>query len=170
MPELQLVGADHASALLAFDQENRAYFAASSPDRGDAYFATFAERHGELLAWQSNGTDFFNVLVDESGSIVGRVNLVKVAAGAAELGYRIAERAVGRGLATAAVRQALGIAVTEYGLSVLHAATTVDNVGSRIVLTRSGFVPVGEVVLSGRPGIRYRLELSHVEVSTTSEI
>jgi [ribosomal protein S5]-alanine N-acetyltransferase len=160
VPELQLVRPDHARALLAFEQENRAYFAASVPDRGDAYFAGFAERHCELLAWQADGTNFFHVLVEDDGAIVGRVNLVRAADGSAELGFRIAERAAGRGLATAAVRQVCALAVAEYGLSALRAAARAENVGSRTVLIRTGFVPVGEVVLSGRPGIRYRLELT----------
>lgn len=138
MPELQLVRPDHARALLAFEQENRAYFAASVPDRGDAYFAGFAERHSQLLAWQADGTDFFHVLVEEDGAIVGRVNLVEAAGGSAELGFRIAERAAGRGLATAAVRQVCALAVAEYGLSVLRAAARVDNAGSRTVLIRTG--------------------------------
>jgi [ribosomal protein S5]-alanine N-acetyltransferase len=160
MPELQLVRPDHAPALLAFEQENRAYFAASVPDRGDAYFAGFAERHSELLAWQADGTNFFHVLVEEDGAIVGRVNLVQAADGSADLGFRIAERAAGRGLATAAVRQLCALAVAEYQLSMLRAAARVENVGSRTVLIRTGFIPTGEVVLSGLPGITYRLELT----------
>lgn len=39
MPEMQLPRPAHAPALFAFEQENRAYFAASIPDRGDGYFA-----------------------------------------------------------------------------------------------------------------------------------
>jgi ribosomal-protein-alanine N-acetyltransferase len=160
MPELQLVCREHAPALLAFEQENRNYFAASVPDRGDAYFAQFAERHDELLAWQAEGTNFFHVLVEEDGTVVGRVNLFEVAEGSADLGFRIAERAAGRGLATAAVRQVCALAVSQYGLSVLRAAARVENVGSRTVLVRTGFVPTGEVVLSGLPGITYRRELT----------
>jgi [ribosomal protein S5]-alanine N-acetyltransferase len=160
VPELQLLRSDHAPALLAFEQENRAYFAASVPDRGDAYFANFADEHSELLACQAAGTDYFHVLVEDDGAIVGRVNLFEVAEGSADLGFRIAERAAGRGLATAAVRQLCALAVAEYGLSVLRAAARVEYAGSRTVLARVGFVPVGEVVLSGQPGIRYRLELT----------
>lgn len=44
MPEVQPLRPDHAPALLAFERANRAYFAASVPDRGDDYFARFAER------------------------------------------------------------------------------------------------------------------------------
>jgi ribosomal-protein-alanine N-acetyltransferase len=159
MPELQLLRADHAPALLAFELENRAYFAAWVPDRGDDYFATFADEHDQLLAAQAEGTGFFHVLVRPDASIVGRVNLFEVADGCADLGFRIAERAVGQGLATAAVRQMFTLAAAEYGLSALRAQARVENVGSRAVLTRTGFVPTGETVLSGLPGITYRREL-----------
>jgi [ribosomal protein S5]-alanine N-acetyltransferase len=160
MPELQLLRADHAPALLAFEQENRGYFAAWVPDRGDDYFDTFAERHQETLAWQAEGTDLFHVLVEDDGSIVGRVNLFEIADGSASLGFRIAQRAAGQGLATAAARQLVALARDQYGLRELRAAARAENVGSRTVLTRLGFVPTGETVLSGLPGITYELKLA----------
>lgn len=161
MPELQRLRADHASAVLAFERENREYFAKSVPDRGDAYFAEFDARHAALLAEQAAGTCHFHVLVDAEGAVVGRVNLVDVAKGEAELGYRIAERAAGRGLATGAVRQVCGLSAAEYGLTVLRAATDADNAASRAVLERTGFVAVGEgaLPLGGRTEVRYRREL-----------
>lgn len=159
MPELQLLRPDHAPALLAFERENRAYFAASVPDRGDDYFAGFGVRHADLLVEQAAGLHYFHLLVDEAGTVLGRVNLVDVADGAADLGYRIAERAAGRGLATAAVRQVCVLAAEEYGLTVLRAATTLDNPASQAVLSRTGFLPDGETVLDGRPGITYARKL-----------
>ncbi|MFE6836890.1 GNAT family N-acetyltransferase [Streptomyces sp. NPDC057705] len=159
MPRLQPLRFDHAPALLAFERENRAYFAASVPDRGDEYFAHFDERHRALMAEQDAGLCRFHVLVEDGGEVVGRVNLVDVAQGSAELGYRIAEKAAGRGLATAAVREACGLAVTEYGLTGLRAVTTLDNPGSRAVLARTGFVPTGGIQLDGRPGLRFACDL-----------
>ena len=160
MPKLERLRPDHAPALLDFELENRAYFAASIPDRGDDYFASFDERHRELLGWQADGTDLPHVLVEADGTIVGRVNLFEVAGGSASLGYRIAERAAGRGLATAAVRQLCALAAGQYGLTELRAAAKVDNIASRTVLTRNGFVPVGETELNGQPAITYRLKLT----------
>ncbi|MEV4162117.1 GNAT family N-acetyltransferase [Nonomuraea dietziae] len=160
MPELQRLRADHASALLAFERENRAYFAASIPDRGDAYFAEFDARHAALLAEQAAGVIHFHVLVGGDGVVLGRVNLVDVADGSAELGYRIAKSASGQGLATAAVRRVCALAATEYALTRLRAATTLDNLASQAVLARTGFVPTGETVLDGRPALEYTLELS----------
>ncbi|MFJ4861494.1 GNAT family N-acetyltransferase [Streptomyces sp. NPDC088748] len=159
MPRIQLLRFDHAPALLAFERENRAYFAASVPDRGDRYFADFEQRHAALMAEQATGACFFHVLEDGAGEVLGRVNLVDVADGAAELGYRIAEKAAGRGLATAAVREARGLAVAQYGLTALRAVTTLDNPGSRAVLARTGFVPTGEVDLDGRPGLAFACNL-----------
>ncbi|MFI2372972.1 GNAT family N-acetyltransferase [Streptomyces sp. NPDC018833] len=151
---VQRLRADHAPALLAFERENRAYFAASVPDRGDEYFARFDERHAALLAEQATGLCHFHVLVDEVGRVLGRVNLVDAAGGSAELGYRIAESAAGRGLATAAVR-AVCASAAEYGLRELRASTTADNAASQAVLVRTGFTATGEVVLDGRPGIAF---------------
>jgi ribosomal-protein-alanine N-acetyltransferase len=153
-PVLERLRADHAAALLAFERDNRNYFAASVPDRGDEYFAAFDDRHRTLLAWQDEGTDHFHVLVEPDGSIVGRVNLADVTDGSAELGYRIAERAAGRGLAMAAVRRVVELA-RAYGLTSLRARTTHDNAASRRVLERTGFVATGEITLNGRPGTTY---------------
>jgi ribosomal-protein-alanine N-acetyltransferase len=161
MPDLERLRADHATALLSFERENRAYFAASVPDRGDAYFTEFAARHAGLLAEQETGGCHFHVLVGEGGAVLGRVNLVDVADGEAELGYRIARHAAGRGLATAAVRRVCELAVTDYGLRSLRAAAPVDNAGSRAVLSRTGFVPVGETMLGDLPGVRYHRDLVH---------
>ncbi|GGV85129.1 hypothetical protein GCM10015535_31440 [Streptomyces gelaticus] len=155
MPELQRLRPDHAPALFAFEQENRTYFAASIPDRGDAYFTEFDARLTALLAEQASGLCHFHVLVDPEGEILGRFNLVDVADGSAELGYRVAKKATGRGLATATVHRLCALAVEEYGLTTLRASTTLDNPASQAVLTRTGFVPTGELLLDGRPGIGY---------------
>ncbi|WNF25422.1 GNAT family N-acetyltransferase [Streptomyces sp. C11-1] len=149
----------HADALLAFERENRAYFSASVPDRGDDYFAGFAERHRELLAEQDAGLHHFHLIEDADGTVLGRINLVQVENGSAELGYRIAEKAAGRGLATRAVQQVCVLAVREYGLTELRAETTLDNSGSRAVLARTGFEPVEDVMFGDRPGRRYVLDL-----------
>ena len=158
-PDLQLLRLDHAPALLAFERENRAYFAASIPDRGDEFFAEFDTQYAQLLAWQAAGTDYFHVLVTERGEVVGRMNLTKVADGSAELGYRIAQKAAGQGLATAAVRQVRELAATKYGLTRLRARVTLDNPASRKVLEHNGFVAVGELMLNGKPARSYICEL-----------
>ncbi|RCH70063.1 N-acetyltransferase [Streptomyces sp. SDr-06] len=159
MPRLQRLRPDHIPALLEFEQENREYFAASIPDRGDDYFAQFEARLTALLAEQDAGICFFHVVMDDDGGVLGRVNLVDADGGSAELGYRIAERAAGQGLATASVHEVCALAVAEYGLTELKAVTTLDNTASRTVLARTGFTPTGGLRLDGRPGLRFVRDL-----------
>lgn len=163
MPELQLMRADHASAVLAFELENRAWFAASISDRGDEFFEHFTERHDALLAKQDAGAGAYHVLVAGDGSVLGRFNLVFVEEGSAELGYRVAQEAAGRGLATAAVRELCDLAAARYGLRSVRAATSLDNVASQKVLTKAGFSVVGPADpadLGGKAGTWYERVLT----------
>src|SRR6202020_644125 len=59
MFQLQLVGPEHEAAILAFERDNRAYFAKSISDRGDAFFEQFSVRHRHLVAEQEAGTGAF---------------------------------------------------------------------------------------------------------------
>lgn len=163
MPELKRLRAEHADAVLAFERANRAYFAASVPDRGDAFFDEFADRFDALLAEQEAGVCAFHVLLAEDGSVLGRFNLVDIEDRAADLGYRVAERAAGRGLATMAVRRLCRVAAAEYGLRRLRAAAALRNAASRRVLAKAGFVPVGPADpthLGGEAGTWYRRDLA----------
>ena len=162
MPELQLLTAAHAPAVLAFEQANRAYFAGFISDRGDAYFDEFAERFDGLLAEQEAGICAFYVLVDEDGAVLGRFNILDMEDGKAELGYRVAQRVAGRGVATSTVKQLCRMAAEELGLRTLRAATSTQNVASARVLVKAGFVPVGPADpahIGGKPGTWFERDL-----------
>ncbi len=158
--ELQRLRAEHAPAVLAFELANRAYFASFISDRGDDFFDRFTEVFGERLAEQEAGSCAFHVLIDDDGTVLGRFNLVDLADGTAELGYRVAQQVAGHGVATAAVRELCRIAPARYGLHTLRAATTHDNVASRRVLTKAGFVEAGPAEPGGRPGTLYQRDLA----------
>jgi RimJ/RimL family protein N-acetyltransferase len=160
VPELQRLSADHAPAVLAFELANRAYFAAFISDRGDEFFGQFTERHNALLAEQEAGTGAYYVLVGEDGSVLGRFNLYDIAGGTAVLGYRVAQHAAGRGVATAAVRELCQLAAARHGLRTIRAATTRENVASSRVLAKAGFLPAGPADIGGKPGIWYQRELA----------
>jgi [ribosomal protein S5]-alanine N-acetyltransferase len=163
VPELQLLRADHGPAILAFELENRGYFAESISDRGDEYFHKFNERHNELLAEQEAGIGASYVLVDQDGSVLGRFNLYRIGEGTAEVGYRIAHRIAGRGVATAALRELCKLASSRYGLDTLRAATSDQNLASQRVLIKAGFVPaepVDPADIGGKRGRWYRCHLT----------
>ena len=162
MPELQRLHPGHAPAVLAFELANRSYFAAFVSDRGDEFFDQFTEQHSALLAEQEAGAGAYYVLVAEDGSVLGRFNLYRFEDGTAELGYRVAQHAAGRGLATAAVRELCGLAAARHGLRTLRAATSHDNTASQKVLTKAGFVPAGPADpahLGGKQGTWYQRDL-----------
>lgn len=162
MLKLQRLRSDHAAAVLAFEVANRAYFAASVTDRGDAFFEQFCERHRALLAEQDAGVCVFHVLVDADGTVVGRFNMYDLADGTAEVGYRVAEQVAGRGVATSTLRTLCRLAAEQCGLTTLTAKTSTENVASQRVLEKAGFVSVGPTAVGGRPGTSYecRLDLS----------
>ncbi len=163
MPDLQRLRADHAAAVLAFELENRAYFALSISDRGDEFFDRFTERFTALLAEQEAGVGAFHVLVADDGAVLGRFNLLFAGDGTAELGFRVAQRAAGRGVATATVRELCRLAAARYGLHSLRAASARANAASQRVLTKAGFVAVGPADpahLGGKPGTWYQRGLT----------
>ena len=163
MPDLQRLRADHAPAVLAFEQTNRVYFAASVSDRGDDYFDQFTDQYKALLAEQDAGICAFYLLVAEDGSVLGRFNLYDIKDRTAELGYRVAQHVAGRGVATATVRELCRLATARHGLRTLRAATTRKNAASQKVLTKCGFVPVGPADpahLGGKPGTWYQRDLA----------
>ncbi|WP_329392745.1 GNAT family N-acetyltransferase [Streptomyces lydicus] len=162
MPELKRLHAGHAPAVLAFELANRAYFAASVSDRGNDFFDQFTDRYNASLAEQEAGICAFYVLVAEDGSVLGRFNLYDLEDGTARLGYRVAERITGRGVATATVRELCRMARTRHGLRTLRAAASHDNAASQKVLAKAGFVPVGPATpadLGGKSGTWYQRDL-----------
>lgn len=162
MPELKRLHAGHAPAVLAFELANRAYFAASISDRGDDFFDQFTDRYNASLAEQEAGICAFYVLVAEDGSVLGRFNLYDLEDGTARLGYRVAERVAGRGVATTTVRELCRMATAMHGLRTLRAATSHDNAASQKVLAKAGFVSVGPATpadLGGKSGTWYQRDL-----------
>jgi ribosomal-protein-alanine N-acetyltransferase len=163
VPELQLLDAGHAPAVLAFELANRAYFAASISDRGDEFYDQFTDRHRALLAEQEAGSCACYVLVADDASVLGRFNLYRIEGGSADLGYRVAQHVAGRGVATAAVRELCRLAVARHGLRTLKAATARENAPSQRVLAKAGFVPVGPAGpadLGGKTGTWYQRDLA----------
>ena len=162
MAALQLLHADHLDAVLAFEIENRCYFATWVTDRGDAYFEGFEADQGDLLREQALGTCAFYLMFGEDDAVVGRFNLYDIENTAARLGYRVAESAAGHGVATEGVRELCTLAADRHGVKHLRAATSTVNTASQKVLTKAGFALLGPAPpeeLGGKPGSAYQRDL-----------
>ena len=140
---LELLTTDHARPLERFERVNRVFFAARVGDRGDDYFEHFDDRLASRILENREGTSLYFVIVDAEGEVVGRVNISDVdRPDLTELGFRVAEHAQGRGVATTGVIRALEIAATQ-GVRTVKARVAISNVGSRRVLERCGFAQTG---------------------------
>lgn len=86
------------------------------------------------------------VFREEDGALVGGVTLSNVRRGVAQsvsLGYWAGERFAGKGYITAAVRAVVRYAFEDLDLHRVEAACQPDNIASRKVLAKAGFVEEG---------------------------
>jgi ribosomal-protein-alanine N-acetyltransferase len=141
---LRSLAVEDARELLRFEEVNRAWFERHIDPRPDEFYSI----HGvtahiqELLTSYAKGQFHAFILIDETGAIVGRANLKEIRqdAGIAEIGYRIAENSVGKGLATQALTRLIEVARKTWKLKRLIAFVTDDNKASARVLEKQGFV------------------------------
>lgn len=135
----------HAGALERFERDNREFFARHIPDRGDDYFEQFEERLAALVEENTDGRSLFCVVVDDAGTVLGRINLMDIDdPQETELGYRVAEAAGGQGVATWGVEAVLRLAV-QHGVRTVRARVATSNIASQRVLEHCGFVQFGPV-------------------------
>lgn len=141
--------ADH-EAWAALRQASHAYLQPWEPmwPEDDLTRAAFRRRltiYGREME-AGNAWPFF-IFADSDQSLVGAITLSNVRRGVAEtgtLGYWIGQRFAGQGLATAAVRAMVGYAFDDLNLHRVEAACVPDNVASRRVLEKAGFVLEGQ--------------------------
>ncbi len=160
---LELLAPHHARPLERFERANRSYFAARVGDRGDDFFEHFDDRLADRVGEIRDGVSLFFVIVDEAGEIQGRVNISDIdQPGVTELGFRVAEQAQGRGLATWGVNAALELAARR-GVRTVRARVSTANLPSRRVLERCGFAHTGDAEApegASTPFIGYRRDLA----------
>lgn len=130
-----------AQELFDFEIKNRRFFERMVPSRGDGYYIweSFIKRHQALLDEQVSGLSQFYLIKDTAGKIVGRINLVDIdqTTGTAELGFRVGEAYVGKGIGNKALSLLLN---TDLDIKQITAKTTTVNKASQKVLQNNGFV------------------------------
>jgi [ribosomal protein S5]-alanine N-acetyltransferase len=139
---------DDAPALAALLAADRDVLAPWQPLRPDRYFTEAGQREAvaEALQQQASGLAVPLVVQDDHGAVVGTMTLQSIIRGAFQscsVGYWLAESAQGRGLATAALREAVSRAFSDLRLHRVQAETLTHNRRSQRVLERVGFVQYG---------------------------
>lgn len=132
-----------AAELLEIRVRNRAHLEPWEPERPLGYYTIEGQRAlAESAVAAHEAGRAYPFVVEHEGRIVGAVNLNEVVRGVfqnAYVGYWIDAAAGGRGVATAAVRQALAFAFGEAGLHRVQAAVIPRNAASIRVVEKCGF-------------------------------
>ncbi|WP_034621195.1 GNAT family N-acetyltransferase [Cellulomonas sp. URHE0023] len=142
------ISLDDAEALTALLAENREFLAPWESVRDDGYFSLEGQREvlRGLVEVEHAGSGRAHVILDDEGSVVGRITLSGIVRGALQscaVGYWVGSAHNGRGLATAAVGEMLQVAFTTLGLHRVQAETLLHNSASQAVLQRNGFTRFG---------------------------
>lgn len=139
---------DDAETLAHLIVAGREFFAPWEPRRDERWFTEEGQRDDirAALERQAAGLGLPCVILDDSGTVVGRINLNNIVRGAFQstsIGYWVDPASAGRGLATAAVGEMLHRAFADLGLHRVEAGTLVHNAASQRVLERNGFTRYG---------------------------
>jgi ribosomal-protein-alanine N-acetyltransferase len=138
-----------ASALLYQLSLNRDYLTPWEPERDEDYWISYDVQLAAItraVAEHEAGRSVALAIVDDADDLIGRVNINSIIRGAfqsASLGYWVAAGHAGKGLTTAAVRDAIELAFTELELHRLQAEILPANVASEAILRKVGFVEYG---------------------------
>jgi ribosomal-protein-alanine N-acetyltransferase len=136
---------EDAEALLQLRVANRQYLEPFEPRFPNSHFTMAGQLEvieRDLAKWDQDQGYGFGIFLNETGSLIGRVNLSNVVRGAWQnctLGYFIAEEQQGKGLMVEAVGLALRFAFNEADLHRVQAAVMPRNRRSSRVLEKTGF-------------------------------
>ncbi|CCO50065.1 MULTISPECIES: GNAT family N-acetyltransferase [Vibrio] len=135
--------------LLRFERANRHWFESYIDGRPESFYCLKGVNLHirECLRDYESMTMLPTLIKNGRGEILGRANLhgIDLKKGEAWVGYRIAERSTGQGLATLATQQLIRYATTYRGLTKLRAYAATGNVASQRVLLNNQFKQTGKV-------------------------
>jgi len=144
----RLIDPQDAEVLARLLTENRDFLAPYEPLHEESYFTPKGQRADidAALKGHQQGAGLPQVILDETGAVIGRITLSGIVRGALQscsIGYWVAQAAGGCGVGTAAVTRMTQLAFEELALHRVQAETLVDNARSQRVLEKVGFTRHG---------------------------
>lgn len=145
--ELSLLRNQDANAVWAFETAHRQDFESWINARPDSYYTPDGfDVALQTALLQQSADQAYHYLIWEGDELVGRINLTQVRRAnfqSASLGYRIAPKHRGQGLASDAVQAVMQHAFQTHGLQRLEATARPENPASIRVLLKNGFQQFG---------------------------
>ncbi|WP_029251852.1 GNAT family N-acetyltransferase [Paraoerskovia marina] len=148
MSVTRLLTVDDAGELADVLAANREHLAPWDPIRDESFYTPAGQVAAllPLLESHARGESLPLAIVDDDGSIAGRITLAGIVRGpflSGGIGYWVRHESGGRGLAKAAVGDLLALAFGELGLHRVQAETLLHNERSQRVLKANGFRQYG---------------------------
>jgi ribosomal-protein-alanine N-acetyltransferase len=147
---LTIPGPERAQAIATFNQQNRAHFAPSVPERPEAMTPEYWRQRLTQAArgFEPDGALHFFLFERRApeGAVVGECALTGIVRGpfhAAYLGYKLSREYEGRGLMTEALKVAIAYAFERMQLHRIMANYRPENERSGRLLRRLGFIVEG---------------------------
>lgn len=141
--QMSLLQPSDLHALYKFEKNNRVWFESQIQSRGPEFYSVVGVKlHiDECLAMYRNNAMFPVLVKSQIGDIVARVNLhsIDVDKRRALLGYRVAEKYVGEGIASFAAKSIITSAKDKFGIKTFVAIASKHNLASQRVLEKVGF-------------------------------
>lgn len=140
---------DDADKISHYFKANRAHLKPWEPDRDESFFTrtNWAQRLIKLNELHKMGLGFYLIIIDLStNKMVGTVSfsqLVRFPVYSCNVGYSLAENAMGKGLMTGALKLACDYMFETQHMHRINAAYMPRNKRSEHVLQRNGFVTEG---------------------------
>ncbi|MGJ5591437.1 GNAT family N-acetyltransferase [Micrococcus lylae] len=136
-----------AVALSTLLADERGHLAPWEPVRPVEWFTEAGQRARREQAESDRAEDrSYAFLIVDHGTPIGQLTLASVVRGAGQfcsLGFWVAEKRTGCGVASVAVEPGVQFAFDNIGLHRVQAETLVHNIASRRVLAKTGFEEIG---------------------------
>lgn len=132
----------HLDLLFQFELENRQWFESLIASRGDDFYTYSGVRKhiSDSVLNVVSGTEYSAVLfVDEAIVAIGNLKDICVDNNRCSIGYRVAEKCIGKGYASYCIAQLIRIANSSYSINELVAQVLDNNPASIAVLKKQGF-------------------------------
>lgn len=138
--KFETLSIEHSTLLLEFENKNKAWFERFIEPRANDFYSQRGVIEHINIACQTMAkrTSYSSILIDNK-AIIARANLKDITQHCAYVGYRVAENAISKGVASYCLSQLIDIAQNNFGVSKLNAMVLENNPASMRVLKKHNF-------------------------------